>query len=300
MAEISVIIPVYNGAATLKRTVDSVLNQTFGDYEIIIADDASEDESFTIAKSYAEKDGRIKVIKNEKNSFVGYTREKALEKAEGKYIFFLDSDDEMFSSDVFENAMRSAYEKEKDGADIIVSSTRLTDKGKKLTAKIKSAADIFIFSPFLSQSFYKKSVISFPFSFERKTAEDCEWLYKNLPNAKSIAATAEPFYVYTEKREGSLTTNMKREYISPTADTFIKMYEGENAFPEKDKKKIKRYCANALIEHAIRAKNAGDSDTVKKCVPFLKKSKAAPFIALSKLTGINAALGIINLKMKIR
>jgi len=300
MPEISVIIPVFNGEKTLPKALESVLCQDYKDFEIIVVDDCSSDNSFSIAKEYAKKNKSITVIKNEQNFFVGYSRERALKEAAGKYVYFLDSDDVLFSENVFSSAMRLAYAIQKDGADIVVSSVRLNDKGEKIKKQITSAADILLFSPYLAQSFYKRSIIAFPFSFERKTAEDCEWLYYNLPRSEHIAIADIPFFIYTKGREGSLTTCMKKEYILPTINTFIRLYEDDGVFPERDRERVKRYCADALIEHAIRAKRAGDSAAVKKCVPYLKKSKAAPFMALSHIIGINAALNIINLKFGIK
>lgn len=300
MPVISVIIPVYNGEKTLAAAIESVLCQTYKDFEIIVVDDASTDGSRNVASVYASECGNVRLIENENNSFVGYSRERGLKEAAGKYIFFLDSDDVIYSKDVFSEAMSLAYKEYKGGADIVSSAVRLTDKGEKFKGKIKSAADIFLFSPYLSQSFYKRDIITRPFSFERKTAEDCEWLYYNLPNAKNVSAADFPFYVYTSDRKGSLTSSFKDEYILPTVDTFIGLYESENGFQKEDKARVKRYCADALIEHAIRANLRGYEEIVKKCVPYLKKSKAAPFIALSRVTGIKTALKIINLRMKIR
>lgn len=300
MPKISVIIPVYNGENTLKAAVESVLSQTFTDYEIIIADDASTDGSFGVGAAYAKAHKNITIIRNDGNSFVGYTRNRALSLARGEYVFFLDSDDILYSTTVFENAMLLACEGGGDGADIVVSSVRIIAAGGKKKGKIASAADILLFSPYLSQSFYKKDIISRPFDEKRKTAEDCEWLFYNLPAAKSIKAASFPFYIYTSGRAGSLTTDMRSEYIAPTAETFISMYNAENSFPKRDKKKIKRYCADSLITCAVRAEKRGLQGVVKMCVPYLKKSKAAPFILLSRIIGIKAALGIINLKMKLK
>lgn len=299
MPKISVIIPVYNGRNTLKAAIESVLSQTFTDYEIIIVDDASTDGSFNVGVSYAEKYDNITIVKNDENRFVGYTRNRALSMAKGEYVFFLDCDDILYSTGVFKNAMVLAYEGEAAGADIVVSSVRVTAIGGKKKGKIASAADILLFSPYLSQSFYKRKIIKRPFDERRKTAEDCEWLFYNLPIAKSIKAAPFPFYIYTVGRKDSLTTDMPSEYIAPTAETFIAMYKAENSFPKRDKNKIKRYCANSLIACAIRAQKRGLNDIVKMCVPYLKKSKAAPFILLSHIIGIKAALGLINLKMKV-
>ena len=102
MARLSVIIPVYNVEKYLCKCLDSVLNQTFSDIEIICVNDASTDTSLQILNEYRHKDSRITIINNEKNLGLGLTRNHGLQYASGEYVHFLDSDDWL------EN---SAYEK---------------------------------------------------------------------------------------------------------------------------------------------------------------------------------------------
>ena len=90
---ISVIIPVYNTENYLYNCLNSVLNQTYGDFEVICINDCSTDSSPEILEYYSRKDERIKVIHNEINKGQGYSRNRGLEIAKGEYIFFLDSDD---------------------------------------------------------------------------------------------------------------------------------------------------------------------------------------------------------------
>lgn len=89
----SILIPVYNTADTLRRTLSTVLNQTFGDIEVIVVDDGSTDNSFEILQTYQSRDARIKLIRHEKNSGLLPARYTAMKQAAGKYILFLDSDD---------------------------------------------------------------------------------------------------------------------------------------------------------------------------------------------------------------
>lgn len=95
MPKISVIIPVYNVEKYLRECLDSVLVQTFEDFEIICINDASTDGSLKILEEYERCDSRIKIINNEKNIGLGLSRNKGIETACGKYIHFLDSDDWM-------------------------------------------------------------------------------------------------------------------------------------------------------------------------------------------------------------
>ena len=90
---ISVIIPVYNVDKFLKRCLNSVLNQTLTDIEVICIDDCSHDKSFDILKEYSGMDNRVKCYKNEVNIGQGLTRNRGIDLACGEYIAFVDSDD---------------------------------------------------------------------------------------------------------------------------------------------------------------------------------------------------------------
>lgn len=91
---ISIIIPVYNAEPYLQRCLDSVLNQTYTNWEAICVDDGSKDQSAVILAEYAKKDGRIKII-TQQNGGAAKARNTGLREAKGEYIFFLDSDDEL-------------------------------------------------------------------------------------------------------------------------------------------------------------------------------------------------------------
>lgn len=90
---ISVIIPVYNVENYLHVCINSVLKQSYQDFEIICIDDASTDDSLEILEYFAKKDSRIKIIKQDFNQGPGHSRNCGLNVAKGKYIFFLDGDD---------------------------------------------------------------------------------------------------------------------------------------------------------------------------------------------------------------
>ena len=90
---VSIITPNYNCARFISQTIESVLAQTYSDWEMLIVDDCSTDGSYEIALEYAAKDSRIKVIRNEKNSGAAVSRNKAIEVAQGEFVAFLDSDD---------------------------------------------------------------------------------------------------------------------------------------------------------------------------------------------------------------
>lgn len=90
---VSVIIPVYNSEKIVGFTLDSVINQTYKNLEIICINDCSKDNSLEVLNEYVKKDKRIKVLTNEKNLGVAETRNNGLRLANGEYIAFVDSDD---------------------------------------------------------------------------------------------------------------------------------------------------------------------------------------------------------------
>jgi len=90
---ISIITPSYKSASFISQTIESVLAQTYQDWEMIIVDDVSPDDSNEIIEEYCKKDSRIKLIKLEKNSGPAVARNRAIEEAKGRYIAFLDADD---------------------------------------------------------------------------------------------------------------------------------------------------------------------------------------------------------------
>lgn len=91
--KVSIIMPNYNCEKFIGETIDSVLAQTYGNWELLIVDDCSTDDSVKIINGYCEKDERVKLFVNEKNSGAAASRNWALREATGKWIAFLDSDD---------------------------------------------------------------------------------------------------------------------------------------------------------------------------------------------------------------
>lgn len=89
---ISVIVPVYKVESVLERCIDSILNQSYGDFELLLLDDGSPDKSGDICDSYSLKDRRIRVF-HQKNAGVSATRNLGLREAKGDYLVFIDSDD---------------------------------------------------------------------------------------------------------------------------------------------------------------------------------------------------------------
>lgn len=108
---VSIIMPSFNCARFIGQTIESVINQTYKNWELLITDDCSSDDSALIVNRYAAKDDRVKLLKLEKNSGAGVARNNSIENAHGRYIAFLDSDD-MWMPTKLEKQIKFMEEKE--------------------------------------------------------------------------------------------------------------------------------------------------------------------------------------------
>lgn len=131
---VSVIVPVYNTDRYLKKCIESVLNQSYKEIEVLLVDDKSTDDSLKIIRNYATSDTRIRLIENEVNLGNGKSRNKAIEMATGRWVMFVDSDDYLEPNAV-EELVRLASESESDvilsGYNLISFQDGETDKVKK-------------------------------------------------------------------------------------------------------------------------------------------------------------------------
>ena len=100
---VSVVLPTYNRAYLLSGAISSVLNQTFQDFELIIVDDGSTDNTKEVVENFQKKDNRIKYIRNEENLGIQKTLNKGIGMSEGKYIARIDDDDEWIDNNKLKN-----------------------------------------------------------------------------------------------------------------------------------------------------------------------------------------------------
>ena len=123
--KVSVIIPVFNVEKYIDKCLDSIVNQTLVDIEIICIDDCGTDNSIRIVENYALKDERITIIYNSKNRGLSTSRNLGLQIAQGKYVYFLDSDDYLE-----ENALEDLYNiSEKNQTEVLYFDTDVMNLG---------------------------------------------------------------------------------------------------------------------------------------------------------------------------
>ncbi len=127
MHKISIIIPIYNTEKYLSKCLESVLTQTYTDWEAILVDDGSEDKSGTICDEYSAKDSRFKVF-HKINGGVSSARNLALDHVQGQFIMFIDSDDMLYS-----NALETLLKYMQDGIDSMCCTYVTTDEYGSVT-----------------------------------------------------------------------------------------------------------------------------------------------------------------------
>ena len=217
---ISVIIPVFNVEKYIEQCIESVINQTLNDIEIICVNDGSTDKSLEILKKYQQKDARIKIL-NQENKGAGAARNTGLNAANGEYIYFLDGDDY-----IEQIALEKLYKQIiKKNADICLCKHKTFDDETKIIKIDEQTLQLNLFktdtisretapeqifqlcTPQIALKLYKKSFIKkYDLSFQEiKTCNDVYFSLASLALAKNITYVNEPLLIYRTNRKNSLT-----------------------------------------------------------------------------------------------
>lgn len=207
--KISIIIPVYNSEKFLERCIDSLLNQTFKDIELLLVNDCSQDKSGEICDAYAKIDTRIKIIYKAKNEGVSAARNSGIDAAKGRYIMFCDSDD--YVSPVWCRILYDAISKNK-RAWIVSNIWRVKNDQKVLQTKEKDLTDYFqIFKSGLSaytvNKIYDLDMIKkkgIRFDINCFMGEDVLFNIEYYKQCDSILFIDEPLYYYCDNPEGAM------------------------------------------------------------------------------------------------
>lgn len=221
MPKVSIIVPVYKAEKFLHRCVDSILAQTFTDWECILVDDGSPDGSGAICDEYAAKDARIKVIHKE-NGGVSSARNNGLSRAEGEWVTFVDSDDRL-EGEIIGLIDQSQYMDELLVFDIIKEyDNQSVIEHIKPQVLYNRSFDKFLYkfinkTTFLAPwaKFFKMCIIkkyNIRFDEEIKWAEDRLFNITYLSHIKSIKFLGKGNYVYVEP---SASDTIMKYHITP-------------------------------------------------------------------------------------
>lgn len=219
--KISVIVPVYNVEQYIMRCVDSILNQTYKNLEIILVDDGSQDRSGAKCDSYLSRDRRIRVI-HKKNGGLSDARNAGLEIATGDYFAFVDSDDYL-DENMFLYLMNAILET---GADIAICDKKKFSNENEIIKKESdfvegfkmdackalkllnelNQIDVSMCDKLFNQRLFKN--LKFPYGLK---SEDSFVCYKLFDRAKQLVYIPEEFYFYYQ-REGSISNSLNTNY----------------------------------------------------------------------------------------
>lgn len=128
---ISIIIPNFNKGDLIRQSLDSLLAQSYGDWEAVVVDDSSSDRSLDIAKEYAVRDARFKILVNESNKGGSFSRNRGVAVANGEYLMFLDSDDAL-APDCLEKRLFEFSQEENRSVDMLVYPMATVKDGKTI------------------------------------------------------------------------------------------------------------------------------------------------------------------------
>jgi len=232
--KISVIIPCYNSEKFLNKAVESVLNQTLQELEIILVDDGSTDKTPTLLQQYKMSDNRVEVITHPKNFGLGAARNSGINHAKGKYLFFLDSDDY-----IHPNSLEVLYEQaDKELLEILQAQHIRHENGKKIILPKKlpvyqqaiSGTDYYNQGFFIEPKacaklwqtdFVKKNRLKFDTGYY----EDIAMVMYAFSIAKSVNNTHFPAYHYII-RQGSITgQTVSKKHIEGFKNSLIHMQQ---------------------------------------------------------------------------
>lgn len=243
MPRISVVVPIYNVEQYLRRCLDSILGQTYRDFEVICVDDCSPDHSWKILEEYEEKYSQVKVLTYEENRGLGGARDFGLSHAQGEYVVFIDSDDYIDRRylEVYENAMD-------EHTDIVLGGYFRVENEKIHEIKVKNSADSPWIYPSVWLRMYRKSFLDengLDFRGIRSYEDgpfNIRCMLKN-PGIKVIDYSGY-FYVYnpmsiTQNRDG------KKMY-----EVYVKNYLGLKEDINEGKRKLTEY-NRQMLEYTL-------------------------------------------------
>ena len=321
----SVILPIYKVEKYLAECVDSILNQSFTDYEIILVDDGSPDGSGAICDDYAKKDARIKVI-HKKNGGLSDARNAGFEIALGEYVVFIDSDDYVTNNDFLK---KISDKRDECGSDIILYKySKLYDETKKMDAPAFSLdfvngitdSDELLYELVKKDAYYGMAWIK---AFKREVAvkgngafekgllgEDMDWYFNLLLHSDRISAIDESFIAYRQ-REGSITATHKIKNLTDFIYILEKWHEIIRAADMTDVKRkallgaLAKYYSNLLIVY-MRIKDKEKKKykkRVKALSVLLDHSVSARPMQIRryyKILGLGGTVALLKIYDKLR
>ena len=304
---ISIIIPVYNVEKYLNKCLNSVIEQTYKNIEVILIDDGSTDNSGKICDEYAKNDIRIKII-HQQNGGVSTARNNGLEHATGKYITFVDSDD-YIEKEMIETMAKKIMKK---NADIVICGVTDRDEenniiNQSLNKKenvfnnieaIKEMLDEKLFNCVCWAKLYKKELFrNIKFNSKIRIAEDMDVLYRVFYKSNKIIQIPERLYNWTSRGDSVTKGNDMSKWQDEidVCENIIKFCE-ENCNEIEDYA-VKRYIRINLTLSLNNLKENGTKENYNTLKKNLKKYDIEKNKAIRKKEKIKVKMIIYHPKV---
>lgn len=253
---LSVIVPVYNAELYLEQSIESVLEQSYRDFELILINDCSKDNSKLICENYAQRDKRIKVVDLKKNGGAGNARNIGIQHAKGQYITFMDSDD-VIDKELYKNANDLVRRYNLDMVVWGMTEEYYNAEGKcycinkigmnnRLCLNEKEVEDIVIeledktLFGYQCNRFYRSSIlIDHKIQFEKVILyEDYFFNLKVVQYIKTLGVIEDCGYHYMKRQNQSITSSYVPEYFELSTRRIATMYRLYEQWEKIDKKII--------------------------------------------------------------
>ena len=259
MRKFSIIIPVYNTEKYLEKCISSVINQKYKNFEVILIDDGSKDNSGAICDEYAKKDNKVKVI-HQINAGVSTARNVGIKNANGKYIIFLDSDDSLNGESL--TRLNDIIEKNEEIDCILYNVDGEFKDGMYKEEKLKSLIVQLIITEKINPPWnkvYKRNIIeenNIVFDKNIQIGEDLLFSITYLSYANNICILNEELYNYTVDNSNSLTRKYKEN-----------KYKQLMYVDDEIRKYLQTFQSKKILECALQLQEAGVFAVVLELLP---------------------------------
>lgn len=278
MPKISVIMPVYNKARYIERTINSILSQTYKDFELIIVDDGSTDGSELICDKFEQIDSRVKVFHIE-NSGVSNARNIGMENAKGEYIQFIDADDyidtnmlyelyqviQNYTPDIIISGVKKVDYMGNEIINILPPMSGIKDKYTMMENFAKDQKDTGIYGC-VSNKLIKKSIIDrykIRFNTNIWLAEDLDFYLELYNYTSKIYFQMESYYYYLQEAENSSTASDKKNNYLIQAKIILKeknMLKRNNSLNYNNLKTVDEVITNFIMSYIYDVFNCNNLD----------------------------------------
>lgn len=316
---VTVVMPVYNTEAYVGNAIESILSQTFEDFEFLIVDNGSTDNSGKIIDGFAERDRRIRVLRNEKNVYISEARNRAIQIAKGKYLCLIDSDDWALSNML--EVMCSRAEETK--AQYVVAgyfmdycihdkhycySVCPDDRFYEQTEFRKNAIQ-YLTRTLLTVPWNKLYSISYlrehQIKFRNTKLEDHHFNMDILMDVERVCMISEPFYHYYRSRPGTDTELVYNQFLNQKKRDHLKhtlaVYEHWGIQDEETMQQLANYHLGRLVQCIVQTtcNSQIDKETRDKEIHRILKDELTTF-AIKRCGRCSMKIALLSLPIRMR